>query len=75
MNSTTVATLLKQKQAGEKIACLTAYDYSFAALLDRNEVDAILVGDSLGMVMQGHVSREAPKMQWLLVICHLVLIK
>jgi len=54
MNKTTVATLLKQKQQGEKIACLTAYDYSFAALLDRNGIDAILVGDSLGMVMQGH---------------------
>jgi len=54
MNKTTVATLLKQKQQGEKIACLTAYDYSFAALLDRNGIDVILVGDSLGMVMQGH---------------------
>ena len=54
MNLTTVATLKKQKEAGEKIACLTAYDYSFATLLDRNGVDVILVGDSLGMVMQGH---------------------
>ena len=54
MNETTVSTLLKMKQANEKIACLTAYDYSFASLLDRNGVDAILVGDSLGMVMQGH---------------------
>ena len=54
MNLTTVATLKKQKENGEKIACLTAYDYSFAALLDRNGVDIILVGDSLGMVIQGH---------------------
>jgi len=54
MNPVTVATLRKQKQASEKIACLTAYDYSFGALLDRNNVDVILVGDSLGMVMQGH---------------------
>ena len=54
MNLTTVATLKKQKENGEKIACLTAYDYSFAALLDRNGVDVILVGDSLGMVIQGH---------------------
>ena len=54
MNLTTVATLKKQKENSEKIACLTAYDYSFAALLDRNGVDVILVGDSLGMVIQGH---------------------
>ena len=44
------------KRAGEKIACLTAYDYSFAALLDRSGVDLVMVGDSLGMVMQGHDS-------------------
>lgn len=37
----------------EKIACLTAYDSSFAGLLDRAGVDVILVGDSLGMVVQG----------------------
>lgn len=40
--------------AGEKIATLTAYDASFAALLDRCGIDAILVGDSLGNVLQGH---------------------
>ncbi|OGI40029.1 MAG: 3-methyl-2-oxobutanoate hydroxymethyltransferase [Candidatus Muproteobacteria bacterium RBG_16_62_13] len=44
------------KQAGEKIACLTAYDYSFASLLDRGGVDLVMVGDSLGMVIQGHDS-------------------
>ena len=54
MNLVTVGTLLKKKQSNEKIACLTAYDYSFGSVLDRNGVDAILVGDSLGMVMQGH---------------------
>jgi 3-methyl-2-oxobutanoate hydroxymethyltransferase len=42
--------------AGEKIAMLTAYDASFAALLDEARIDAILVGDSLGMVVQGHVT-------------------
>ncbi len=46
--------LHKKKQAGEKIVCLTAYDASFAALLDRCGVDVVLVGDSLGMVIQGH---------------------
>ena len=51
---TTVATLKKMKRAGEKIACLTAYDASFAAVLDDAGIDVILVGDSLGMVIQGH---------------------
>jgi len=49
----TVSTLHKMKQAGEKIASLTAYDYSLAAVVDEAGVDVILVGDSLGMVMQG----------------------
>ncbi|MBM4207838.1 MAG: 3-methyl-2-oxobutanoate hydroxymethyltransferase [Gammaproteobacteria bacterium] len=42
------------KRDGEKITCLTAYDASFAALLDRSGIDVLLVGDSLGMVVQGH---------------------
>ncbi len=50
----TIHTLLQMKQAGEKIACMTAYDYSFASLLDRNGMDMVMVGDSLGMVIQGH---------------------
>jgi len=48
--------LLQMKQDGQKIASLTAYDASFAALLEQAEVDVILVGDSLGMVAQGHAS-------------------
>ena len=43
-------------QAGEKIAMLTCYDASFAALLERAGVDVLLVGDSLGMVIGGHTS-------------------
>jgi 3-methyl-2-oxobutanoate hydroxymethyltransferase len=50
----TVATLARMKQQGERFACLTAYDASFAALLDANGVEVVLVGDSLGMVVQGH---------------------
>ena len=42
------------RSKGEKIAVLTCYDASFAALLEANGVDALLVGDSLGMVLQGH---------------------
>lgn len=42
------------KAAGEKIACLTCYDASFAAVEDASGVEVVLVGDSLGMVVQGH---------------------
>jgi 3-methyl-2-oxobutanoate hydroxymethyltransferase len=49
-----VATLRDMKQAREPIACLTAYDASFAQLVDMAGTDVILVGDSLGMVIQGH---------------------
>lgn len=50
----TIATLDKMKSQGERIACITCYDASFAALVDEADVDVILVGDSLGMVIQGH---------------------
>ena len=50
----TLATLQRMKAEGEKIACLTAYDASFAVLLDAAGVEVVLVGDSLGMVIQGH---------------------
>lgn len=49
----TVRRLAKMKQDNEKIACLTAYDASFATILDNAGVDVVLVGDSLGMVIQG----------------------
>ena len=49
----TVRRLAEMKQAKEKIACLTAYDASFAQLLEKSGVDIVLVGDSLGMVIQG----------------------
>ncbi|MCX7897966.1 MAG: 3-methyl-2-oxobutanoate hydroxymethyltransferase [Rhodocyclaceae bacterium] len=52
----TLPELLRMKQAGEKIAMLTCYDASFAALLDRCGVDVLLVGDSLGNVIQGKTS-------------------
>jgi 3-methyl-2-oxobutanoate hydroxymethyltransferase len=46
--------LALMKQQGEKISCLTAYDASFSALIDKVGIDVMLVGDSLGMVIQGH---------------------
>lgn len=49
----TTSTLMKMKKEGKKITALTAYDYPFASLLDQAGVDIILVGDSLGMVVQG----------------------
>lgn len=52
----TIPSLLAQRQRGEKISMLTCYDASFAALMDRCGVDVLLVGDSLGMVCQGHNS-------------------
>lgn len=49
----TIHTLQKMKARGDKIVMLTAYDATFARLLDESEVDILLVGDSLGMVIQG----------------------
>ena len=56
MPKTTVASLKKLKQSGEKFACLTVYDALFASVLETAGVDVLLVGDSLGMVIQGHES-------------------
>jgi 3-methyl-2-oxobutanoate hydroxymethyltransferase len=56
MSSITVSTLQQMKQRGEKFAVLTAYDASFAQLIDEAGVEVLLVGDSLGMVVQGQAS-------------------
>ncbi|TMN45657.1 3-methyl-2-oxobutanoate hydroxymethyltransferase [Pseudoalteromonas sp. S2755] len=53
MAKISVSTLAKMKREGTKITALTAYDASFAKLFHDNGVDVILVGDSLGMVLQG----------------------
>jgi 3-methyl-2-oxobutanoate hydroxymethyltransferase len=50
----TVPHIVKMKQRGETITCLTAYDYSFARILDEAGVELLLVGDSLGCVVQGN---------------------
>lgn len=52
--SVTVRTLATKKRRGERITMLTAYDYPMAQWLDAAGIDCLLVGDSLGMVVQGH---------------------
>ncbi|WP_024901762.1 3-methyl-2-oxobutanoate hydroxymethyltransferase [Robbsia andropogonis] len=52
----TVPALQAMRDAGEKIAMLTCYDASFAALLEQAGVDVLLIGDSLGNVLQGHAT-------------------
>ncbi len=53
MPNFTIQDFLKKKREGSKITMLTAYDYPFARIVDEAGIDAILVGDSLGMVVQG----------------------
>ncbi|MGD2081515.1 MAG: 3-methyl-2-oxobutanoate hydroxymethyltransferase [Chromatiales bacterium] len=59
MSQVTVTTLSRMKDKGEKIAMLTCYDAGFARVLEAAEVDVMLVGDSLGMVVQGRESTLA----------------
>jgi|TARA_B100000959_G_scaffold28461_1_gene27459 3-methyl-2-oxobutanoate hydroxymethyltransferase len=53
-NKKTVPMIMERKHSSKKIVALTAYDYSFARLLDTTDLDIILVGDSLAMVSLGH---------------------
>ena len=53
MQKITIKNLKEMKESGERIACLTSYDASFAKIQDEAGVDLLLVGDSLGMVLQG----------------------
>ena len=54
MSKTTITQLLKMKQEGQKFTSITAYDATFAQLFDEVGVPVILIGDSLGMVIQGN---------------------
>ncbi len=53
MQKITILDLIRKKEGKQKITMLTAYDYPFASIVDEAGIDAILVGDSLGMVIQG----------------------
>jgi 3-methyl-2-oxobutanoate hydroxymethyltransferase len=53
MSKITIQDFFKKKTEGAKITMLTAYDYPFAKIVDEAGIDAVLVGDSLGMVIQG----------------------
>lgn len=54
--SVTISTLQEMKDKGQKFACLTAYDATFSELISAAGIELMLVGDSLGMVLQGHDS-------------------
>ncbi|MBU3023905.1 3-methyl-2-oxobutanoate hydroxymethyltransferase [Aestuariibacter sp. A3R04] len=53
MKKVTISRLIAQKAEGTKITALTAYDASFAKMFDEQHIDVLLIGDSLGMVLQG----------------------
>jgi len=63
---TTVVTLQQKKERGERIAMLTAYDFPTARILDEAGIDALLVGDSLAMVVLGHDNTLAVTMDEML---------
>ena len=69
---TTPADLLAKKQRGEKIVRVTCYDYPMALLADRAGVDAILVGDSCGMVVAGLTSTVPVTMEQMVYHCQAV---
>jgi len=54
MATVTIQQFARKKERGEKISMITCYDATFARLVDTSDIDAVLVGDSLGNVIQGH---------------------
>ena len=68
----TLTTLARMKEEGERIACLTCYDASFAALVDEADTDVALVGDSLGMVIQGYDTTVPVTMEQIVYHCRAV---
>lgn len=72
MGGLTTAQLREMKQKGEKIASLTAYDAAFAALIDAAGCEVVLVGDSLGMVVQGRDSTLPVTLEHMIYHCQAV---
>ena len=68
----TTASLRAMKKKGERITMLTAYDATFARLFDRAGIDVLLVGDSLGMVIQGHTNTLPVTMDEMVYHCRAV---
>lgn len=68
----TIHTLKRMKQAGQKIGMVTAYDASFASIFDAAGMDVMLVGDSLGMVVQGEKSTLGVTMDQMVYHCRIV---
>jgi 3-methyl-2-oxobutanoate hydroxymethyltransferase len=68
----TVAEIVDAKKNGVKLAALTAYDFSMASIIDMNEIDIILVGDSAGMVMLGYPNTRPVTMVEMLLFCKAV---
>jgi len=70
--STVTLSFRERKACGEKLAMLTAYDYPMARLLDESDVDLVLVGDSLGMVVLGYPDTTSVTMEDMLHHCRAV---
>jgi 3-methyl-2-oxobutanoate hydroxymethyltransferase len=64
--------IVDTKKKGEKLVVLTAYDFSMASIIDRNDIDIILVGDSAGMVMLGYSTTRPVNMAEMLLFCRAV---
>jgi 3-methyl-2-oxobutanoate hydroxymethyltransferase len=64
--------IVDTKKKGEKLAVLTAYDFSIALIIDMNDIDIILVGDSAGMVMLGYPTTRPVNMVEMLLFCKAV---
>lgn len=68
-----IVNLFRDKSgSGKKISVLTCYDYTFARLLNKSDIDALLVGDSLGMVINGHESTLPVSMEDMIYHCRAV---
>ena len=72
MSRVAIPDILRKKQEGKKVTMLTAYDYPFAKIIDEAGMDIVLVGDSLGMVVQGHDTTLSVTMDEMLYHTHMV---